>query len=330
MANRIFISAVVVFWLSSMTWLVTDRILPSFYGGQPPTMRSYEDGKAVAWEVLWKGKTVGEAASMRLSGVAGSTDLFNRVVLDEFPVMQLAPSWIRATVGNLGEMTFDVLTRVEFDPLGTFSSFNSRISLDAMPSILKMSGRIEESFLKLNVQSGDIRHTTKIFLPNSEALSEALFPTAKLPYMHVGRHWQEKVYSPFRSPSDPVELVQVEVKEIETIQHRGESLRVMRVEYRSVAGSGIPEQARIQGISWVEPKSGDVLRRDVFLGDSKLRFERLPKEAAVSTGLKLFADQLRTATVDPLIKNAPLANAPLAINSKSLDEQLQHESITGE
>ena len=329
MANRIFISAVVVFWLSSMTWLVTDRILPSFYGGQPPTMRTYEDGKPVAWEVLWKGKTVGEAASLRLSGVAGTTDLFNRVVLDEFPVMQLAPSWIRATVGNLGKMTFDVLTRVEFDPLGTFSSFNSRISLDAMPSILKMSGRVEESFLKLNVQSGDIRHSTKIFLPNSEALSETLFPNAKLPYMHVGRHWQEKVYSPFRSPSDPVELVQVEVKVIETIQHRGKSRRVMRVEYRSLAGSGIPEQARIQGISWVEPKSGDVLRRDVFLGDSKLRFERLPKEAAVATGLKLFADQLRTATVNPLADDS-LADDTLLINSKSLHEPLQHESITGE
>ena len=295
MANRVFIFAVVVFWLSSMTWLVTDRILPSFSGGQPPIVQSYKDGEAVAWEVQWKGKPVGQAASIRLNGFGGSTDLFNRVVLEEFPVMQLAPSWIRATVGDLGEMTFDVLTRVEFDPLGTFSSFNSRISLNEMSSVLRMSGRIEASFLKLKVRSNDFSHSTKIFLPNSEALSEALFPSAKLPYMHVGRNWQEKVYSPFRSPSDPVELVHVEVKSIETIQHRGEARRVMRVEYRSVVGSGIPDQAKIQGLSWVDPKTGDVLRRDVFLGESKLRFVRLPKEAAVSAGLKLFAAQLLTA-----------------------------------
>lgn len=299
MANRIFVCAVVVLWLSSMTWLVTDRILPSLFGGgQPPIVQAYENGEAVAWEVYWQGKSVGQAASVRLQGVGGSTDLYNRVVLNEFPVMQLAPSWIRAAVGNLGSMTFDVLTRVEFDPLGKFSSFNSRISLNDMPSILRMNGRIEESYLKLKVRSSDFSHATQIFLPNSEALSEALFPDAKLPFMHKGRNWQEKVYSPFTSPADPVELVQVEVVARETIQHHEEVRSVMRVEYKSITASGIPVNARIQGISWVDPKSGDVLRRDVFFGTSKLRFERLPKEAAKAAGLKLLENQLQSAGAD--------------------------------
>ena len=296
MANRIFVSAVVVLWLSSMTWLVSNRILPSFFGGQPPIVQAYEDGEAVAWEVQWKGKSVGRAASVRLSGVGGSTDLYNRVVLVEFPVMQLAPSWIRAAVGNLGSMTFDVMTRVEFDPLGNFSSFNSRISLNDMPSILKMSGRIEDDeYLKLKVRSSDFSHSTRIYLPGSEVLSEALFPDAKLPYMHVGRSWQEKVYSPFSSPADPVERVQVEVKSVETIEHHGDMRRVMRVDYKSIGSSGIPAHARTQGISWVDPESGEVLRRDVFLGASKLRFERLPKQEATAAGMELFEDQLLTA-----------------------------------
>lgn len=293
MANRIFVSSVIALWLSSMTWLVTDRILPSLSGGgQPPVAQAYEDGEAVAWEVLWQGEPVGQAASVRLQGVGGTTDLHNRVVLNEFPVMQLAPSWIRAAVGNLGSMTFDVMTRVEFDPLGKFSSFNSRVSLNNMPSILKMSGRIEESYLKLKVRSNDFSHTTRIFLPNSEAMSEALFPDAKLPYMHKGRTWQEKVYSPFSSPADPVELVQVEVTEREKIQHHGESRSVMRVEYKSITASGISANARVQGISWVDPASGEVLRRDVYLGGSKLRFERLTAEAAKEAGLTLFEQQL--------------------------------------
>ena len=295
MANRIFVSAVVVLWLSSMTWLVTDRILPSFFGGQPPIVQAYEDGEAVAWSVHWEGKVVGEAASVRLSGAGGSTDLFNRVVLEEFPVMQLAPSWIRAAVGRLGSMTFDVLTRVEFDPLGNFASFNSRISLNDMPSILRMSGRIEDSYLKLKVRSSDFSHSTRIFLPNSEVLNEALFPSARLPHMYKGRTWQEKVYSPFGSPADPVELVQVEVVEKEAIDHHGEVRQVMRVDYKSAMGSGIADQARTQGVSWVDPKTGDVLRRDVYLGESRLRFERLPKDAASTAGLKLFADELLTA-----------------------------------
>ncbi len=279
-----------------MTWLVTDRILPSFYGGQPPIMQAFEEGEAVGWEVIWKGEKVGEAASLRMNGVAGSTDLFNRVVLNKFPVLELAPTWIRAALGNMGNMTFDVRTRFEFDPLGKFSSFNSRISLNDMPSILKMSGRIEDSYLKLKVNSNEIAHSTKIFLPNSEILSEALSPNATLPYMWLGRSWQEKVYSPFSSPADPVELVQVEVASDETIEHLGKIRRVMRVNYKALAGTGIPEHSRTRGISWVDPSTGEVLRRDVFLGDSKLRFERMSKEAAEEAGLELFEDQLRTAT----------------------------------
>jgi len=295
MPNRIFISAIVLLWLSSMTWLVTDRILPSFFGGQPPLVKSYQEGEVVAWEVRWKGRRVGEAASVRMSGVGGSTDLYNRIVLEEFPVMDLAPAWIRAAVGSFGNMTFDVKTRVEFDPLGKFSSFNSRIALNGMPSILNMSGRIEQSYLKLKVHSGEVSHSTQIYLPNSEVLSEALFPDAKLPSMFLGRSWQEKVYSPFSSPSSPIERMQVEVVAEESIEHCGEVRQVMRVEYKLIAGSGIPEHAKTRGISWVDPLSGEVLRRDVFLGDSKLRFLRLPQEAAQEAGLDLFEDQFLTA-----------------------------------
>ena len=161
-----------------------------------------------------------------------------------------------------------------------------------------MSGRIEESYLKLKVRSSDFSHTTSIFLPNSEAMSEALFPDARLPYMHKGRNWQEKVYSPFSSPADPVELVQVEVVDKETIQHDGDTRTVMRVEYKSITASGIPANARIQGVSWVDPRTGDVLRRDVFIGGSKLRFERLSKDAAKEAGLDLFEHQLLAADAE--------------------------------
>jgi hypothetical protein len=314
-----------------MTWLVTDRILPSFFDGQPPIVRAYEEGEAVAWAVQWKGKTVGQAASMRLAGAGGSTDLFNRVVLEEFPVMQLAPSWIRAAVGNLGSMTFDVLTRVEFDPLGKFTSFNSRISLNDMPSLLRMSGRIEDSHLQLKVRSSDFSHSTRIYLPNSEALSEALFPDAKLPYMHLGRSWQEKVYSPFSSPADPVEIVQVKVAAVETIEHDGEVRRVMRVEYKSLVGSGIPEHAKTQGISWVDPTTGEVLRRDVFLGDSKLRFVRLPKQAATTAGLELFEDQLLTADLESAA-SAPAGPTPTESSSADVTagDRLAGDAVAGD
>ena len=36
MANRAFVFGVVVLWLGSMGWLLVDKILPSFSGGEPP------------------------------------------------------------------------------------------------------------------------------------------------------------------------------------------------------------------------------------------------------------------------------------------------------
>lgn len=293
MANRIFVLAVVVLWLCSMSWLVTERILPSFIEGEPPIAEAYETGQAVAWRVEWGGKPVGHAASVRLSGVGGATDLHNRVVLTDIPLMELAPTWMRSAIGDLGDITFDARTRIEFDALGSFSAFESRISINDLPSVLNISGRVEKSFLELHVRSGDVSYDTPVYLPDSKALNEVLFPDARLPQMYVGRSWREEIYSPFHSPGNPVEVVQAEVVSTEAIQYGDESRRTLRIEYRAMVGSGVPEEARLQAESWVEP-SGNVLRRVVYLGGSKLRFDRLKKEEATTVGGKLLEDLLRT------------------------------------
>lgn len=293
MANRIFVLAVVVLWLSSMTWLVSERILPSFFDGEPPLAEAYETGQAVAWGVEWQGRPVGYAASVRLSGVGGSTDLHNRVVLQDIPLMDLAPAWMRSAIGDLGDITFDARTRIEFDSLGNFSAFESRISINDLPSVLNISGRVEDSFLNLHVRSGDISYSTPIYLPDSKALNEVLFPDAKLPQMYVGRCWREEIYSPFHSPGNPVEAVQAKVVSVEAIRYGGELRRALRIEYRTMAGSGVPQDAGLQAESWVED-SGNVLRRDVYLGSSKLRFTRLEKTEARAVGRLLLEDLLRT------------------------------------
>ncbi len=287
MANRVFVSSVVVLWLTSMTWLVTERILPSFFQGQPPVIHSLETGEPVAWQVEWGGEYVGTAASIRVPGAAGTTELHNRMKLDSIPLMELAPTWMRKAVGNLGNMSLDARTRIEFDSLGNFSSFASSISLNEFPSVLKIRGKMEGSNLVLNVRSGDFPYTSSVYLPDRKILNEALFPDARLPSMHVGRRWQEEVYSPFRVPGDPVELVQAEVVSLETLEYWGGLERVMRINYRSGPGSGISQHARLQAVSWVTLE-GEVLRRDVFFGDSRLRFDRLTQTDAAEAGAELF------------------------------------------
>jgi hypothetical protein len=287
MANRIFVLAVVVLWLSSMTWLFTDRILPTFQGGQPPAIETFQNGEAIAWGVEWGGEEVGRAASVRVPGAGGSVELHNRISLDDMPIIDLAPAWMRMAVPSLGDMSFDVISRIEFDSLGNFSSFDSKVMLNEMPSVLKLSGRVKDSYLRLNVISGQLPYEVVVYMPDSKSLNEALFPGAELPYMYVGRHWQEEVYSPFRATGDPIELVHAEVVAEESMEYCGENCRVLKVEYHGMIGSGISDKARLQAVSWVEP-SGTVLRRDVYLGNSKLRFNRLSDQEAAEIGRELF------------------------------------------
>ncbi len=297
MANRIFVLAVVVLWLSSMTWLFTDRILPTFQDGQPPAIEAYENGEAVAWSVEWGGKEVGKAASVRIPGAGGSVELHNRIALDNMPIIDLAPAWMRMAVPSLGEMSFDVISRVEFDSLGSFSSFDSRVILNDMPSVMRLSGRVKDSYLRLNVVSGQLPYEVAVYMPDSKSLNEALFPDARLPYMYVGRHWQEEVYSPFRATGTPTELIHAEVVSEETIEYGEKTQRVMKVEYHGMIGSGVSDKARLQAIAWVEPE-GAVLRREVFVGSSRLRFNRLSDEVAAKIGEELFEEILDLERID--------------------------------
>ena len=287
MANRVFVSTVIVLWLSSMTWLVSQRILPSFYQGQPPVADALEIGVPVAWHVEWGGRDVGVAASVRVPGIAGTTELHNRMTLHDVPLMDLAPTWMRTAVGNIGSMTLDALTRFEFDSFGNFSAFESEISLNELPSVLKIAGRVDGTYLKLKIRSADLSHATEVYLPDRRILNEALFPDAHLQSLQVGRRWQEEVYSPFSAPGEPVELVQAEVVSQESMEYHNEIVRVLRVEYRGLPGSGVSQNAQVQARAWVTPE-GDVLRRDVYFGRSKLRFNRLKQEDANQIGARLF------------------------------------------
>lgn len=291
MANRLFVAGVFALWLGSMSWLLVDKVLPSFRDGEPPIAAGFEPGVPVGWRVEWSGKPVGWAASIRLPGAMKTTELHNRVRLAEVPLLDLAPAWLQQVVGDIGRLRFDAYTRLEFDSLDNFSAFESRIAVNDTPGVLRMNGRVNDSYLEMNIRSGDLTYSPKVFIPNQSAMSEALFPDARLPFMYVGRRWQEEVYNPFRSPSAPVELVEAEVVGIENIEtHDKRNVRTMRVEFRGRPGPGIPDAARLQSVTWVEAKEGVVLRQDVVIGNSKLRFERLSDAEAESVCRQLFAD----------------------------------------
>lgn len=284
MANRIFVIAVVVLWLGSMSWLMVDKILPSFHEGEPPMAAGYESGVPIAWKVSWGDRHVGYAASKRTPGVLGTTNLDNRVILEDVPLLDLVPSLMRRVVGDIGSMKFDARTRLEFDSLDNFSKFESRVSINEVSSVLQLDGKVNGAFLDVKVKFGDVQYEPKVPIANQAALSEALFPDAKLPYLSVGRRWSKEIYNPFHAPSAPIETVDVEVTGIETLTMDGENHRVMRVEFSGPPAPGVPEDARLQAIAWVRQSDGVVLRQDVLISSSRLRFDRLSEEEAMKQG----------------------------------------------
>jgi hypothetical protein len=290
MANRIFVCAVILLWIGSMSWLLVDKILPSFHEGEPPIAAGYEPGVPIAWKVLWGDREVGYAASKRTPGVLGTTNLENRVVLEDVPLLDLVPALMRRVVGDIGSMKFDAKTTLEFDSLDNFSKFDSYVEINDVSSVLELHGKVNGAFLDVKVTFGDVRYEPKVPIASQAALSEALFPDAKLPYLYVGRRWTEEIYNPFHAPNAPIETVDVEVTGIETLSMDGENHRVMRVEFSGPPAPGVPEDARLQAIAWVRESDGVVLRQDVLISTSKLRFDRLPEKEALKQGNKLLAD----------------------------------------
>jgi hypothetical protein len=161
------------------------------------------------------------------------------------------------------------------------------VAINEISPVLHLTGRVNGAFLELKVRFGDVTYEPKVPIANQGALSEALFPDAKLPYMYVGRRWTEEVYNPFRAPTSPVETLDVEVTGQESLQVGDETHRVLRVEFTAQPAPGVPEEARLQAIAWVRVSDGMVLRQDVIISNSKLRFERLSEKEAAEIGKTL-------------------------------------------
>lgn len=291
MANRLFVGSILTLWIGSMTWLLMTKILPSLGGGEPPIAAGLDADVPVAWRVDWADTHVGYAATLLQEGVERTTEVRSRVRLENVPLMELAPSWMKDVVGDIGKLKFDAKTRMEFDSLDNFTAFESSIAVNDVPGIVKMNGRVEDSYLQLRIRSGELKYSPAVYVADRSALNEALFPDAKLPYLYEGRRWHEKSYNPFRAPNSPVEVVEVQVVSSEKIDYRYDDQlrRVLKVEYRSPPGPGVSSEARLQAVSWVEP-DGTVLRQDVFISGAKLRFERLPAERALEVGQELLLD----------------------------------------
>jgi hypothetical protein len=294
MGNRIFVAVVVLLWATTMSWLVVDKILPPFLQGEPPKAGTLRD-EPVCWDISFKDQPIGHAVSQVVPGALSTLELHSRVLLEDVPLREMAPQWMSSIVGSMSFVRLDTRTRLTLDSLGNLSSFQTKVWLNDLPSVVRISGQVEGAELVLKFQTGEMTHEARYPLPSNALLGSELLPEPKLLQIYVGRKWQKEVFSPFRTPNNAMELIQAEVVKEETIVHNGELTRVKRIDYRTLLTSGVSADDRLRAVLWVAD-DGVVVRQDIYLVNVKLRFERRDDPKSLQAGKKLL-DLGQVATI---------------------------------
>jgi len=273
MGNRIFVGVVLILWAGTMSWLMVARILPPFFHGEPPT-HGATVREPVCWDIEYGGRPVGRAVSQTITGVMDTTEIHSRIEINNIEIRELAPQWMGGLMNSLGKVSLDMRSVFVLDSLNNLSEFNTDVRLNDLPVVMKVRGKVDGPDLKLTIRSGDVTYPTTTYpVPPVASLTSELVPDPKMLQMYVGRKWQQEVYSPFRPPGSPFEILQAEVVEERLIDHEGERVHARKVEYRTLSAAGVAASNTLRAEIWVAD-DGTVLRQDVKIMDLKLRFDR--------------------------------------------------------
>ncbi len=285
MTGRWFNVLVVLFWLATMSWLITAKVLPPLLVGEPPTYRDIIRESAdeappgpSLWHLFFNSREVGWARNETLNRTDGMVEMRGEVHFRHLPWDEISPfrlgSVAELGLGDQQGMSLDAENSVLVDRLGRPEEFRSKLQLGLMPEAIEMQGRVAGNELALTVRIGGFRYPTKLYLPNDAILSDVLSPQPKLPHLKVGQTWTVPVYSPFSPPNQPMQVLKAVVEREETVVWGGRGVRTRVVVYRGDQGAGLGRAQSIHGKAWVRG-DGVVVRQEVNLMQNTLRFELL-------------------------------------------------------
>ncbi len=318
MGNRAFHAVVVLLWASTTGWLVVAKVLPPLLVGEPPTYRStlQEQHRVIAWRLEWNGQPIGWSASKVLPAEDGVTEVHSRMLLDDLPLKEMSPYWLRPLLAQLGTMDMDARSRVEIDPLGALSHFRSTVRIGEIADAVRVRGHVDGSQLHVEVRSGEFQYKKQLPLPPDALVGNELTPQAELPGLRVGQSWTMPVYSPFY-PNQPLEIWQASVDEEGMLQWNDEMVTTRIVSYRADSGAALGASTKPRGRLWVA-RDGRVLQQESMLLNSQLRFVRMTSDETEALLASLGEDWLSasarpsaTAATEPVEANARAAEASI-------------------
>lgn len=287
MYSRWFNVAVVVLWLSTMSWLVQEKVLPLLAVGEPPHLpelvESQLNDPPVGWEIFVGDKRLGWALTETTSQETGLRDIRGRVHFDEFPLSNVMPGWLKPLSKMMGrsidELRIDARSVLSVDSLGHLICFESSLRLDKSDELIGMRGVVEQGRMRVKVSAGGLSIEREYPYPANALPNDFFSPQATLPGLYEGRSWTVPVYSPLIPSKNPLKIVHASVERLAPITVNGQVENVWLVVYRNDTGSDSDKKRNQLGKLWVR-RDGTVVKQQAKFSNSTVSFVRMEKQRA--------------------------------------------------
>ncbi len=286
-------TAVVLLWLSAMSWLVIQKVLPPLLVGDPPNYRTIlearQDEPPVGWEISLDDRALGWAISSTTEMPGESVQISSKVHFDRLPVHALLPGWIGTAIqlsdSELGELRMDAESTLTVDMLGHLVAFESILRSDPGVPVIKMQGTADGAKLKLVIRFGNDIYEDSVDLPRGVMLGDAMSPQTLLPDLQMGQSWKLETYSP-GLPTFKTERLKATVEDIHRINYNGHQIATWVVVCRGETGFRLIGKTPPRGRLWVcreervladgsHVKAGTVLRQEMTIFGAKMTFQRI-------------------------------------------------------
>ncbi|NQU21885.1 MAG: hypothetical protein HQ567_11435 [Candidatus Nealsonbacteria bacterium] len=304
MYSRWFHVAVVLLWLSAMSWLIVKKVLPPLLIGEPPSYQTIlwapERDPTVGWKIRLDRRELGWSLSETSRIPGGMTEVGSRVHLDELPMKPIRKlgGLLGIDTGNAAvvALVMDVETQLTIDSFGRLTHFRSDTRLNGSRDALVVDGAINDGRLKLAVHSPAFSlPPLEMVLPEDALLDDALSPQTYLPGLRRGQTWTVPVPNPamalLKAPlgEAPLEVLQATVERTEPVDFDGRIEEVWLVVYRRDSGSALGSSEEPQGKLWVR-RDGAVLKQQATFLGQKITFVRMSDDELARLQSELATD----------------------------------------
>jgi hypothetical protein len=272
MPPRSFCVAILLYWAVAATGLAHRDLLPELNVGGPPDLRAVTIAAGDSGPVRWSlqvvdaaagpddRRTVGQAVTESKRLADGWVEMTSKVWIDSGRLLKGTP------LENRTGERIEFISTYQVDPSGNLRSFHAGVrSLSDPGEVLRIDGRLKDRVMEV-VSRGPlpIMNRRLEFEYKERGLVGSQFgPIDRLPNLHVGQRWDERVANPL---TGRVETVRAEVTQKAVIHWDKGPVSTLEVVHRSSA---------LSARTWVR-RDGAVLRQEVPFPLLRLVLERQP------------------------------------------------------